>query len=171
MFGRIDYSCHVKSSYQFCFVIALIFATLFDVIILSGLLNAAGIMIDEGMIHVLVFVTLFIVTFGLTYLGYGYRVWIESNLPKATSTTLWVRGVQGTTATAIPMETIDKVITSAYKDLPDDMYAMRQYGHSGTGVIVYYTLTSIHGDGSGKQRRIWFPVCDREQLRLWLDIM
>ncbi|MES9942703.1 MAG: hypothetical protein ABW104_11840 [Candidatus Thiodiazotropha sp. 6PLUC2] len=171
MFKRIDYSCHVKSSHQFCLVIALLFATLFDMVLLSGLLDAAGIKNDDRVIHVWVFLTLFIITYGVIYLSYGYRIWIETDRPHATNATLWVRGTHGTAATAIPTDSIDKVISSAYRDLPEDMYAMRQHGHSGEGIIVYYTLTAMHGDGSGQQRRIWFPLCDKEKLKNWFDIL
>ncbi|MEW8625355.1 MAG: hypothetical protein AB2551_06355 [Candidatus Thiodiazotropha sp.] len=77
-------------------------------------------------LHFWSFVTLFAVSYLVMYLGYGYRITIESDLQQPDNRTLVVQSIGNSVATSIPMETIEQVVPVKYRDLPDDMYAIPQ---------------------------------------------
>jgi hypothetical protein len=169
LFSKSEFSCHVKSSLSFCLLVALVIASLFVLLFLPMFFEAASLNTSITS-RFWSFVILFAATFLALYLGYGYRIRIESDRQYPDNRALVVQSVGHAVACAIPLETIEKVIPTKYRDLPDELYATPQYGYRGAGLLVYYRLTAKHGDGRGQQRHTWFPLCGDRQLRQWLNI-
>ncbi|ODB88104.1 hypothetical protein A3193_04280 [Candidatus Thiodiazotropha endoloripes] len=151
-------------------LVALVIALLFTLLLLPLFMEAVAAPEADMAIRSCRFITLFAVTYLLMYLGYGYWICIESDLQQPQNRTLMVQSFGHSVATSIPMESIVKVTSIIYRDLPDDLYAIRQNGYQGEGVLLHYRLSARHGDGSGKQHRIWFPLCNDQQLRHWLKL-
>ncbi|MCG7982639.1 MAG: hypothetical protein JAY90_07795 [Candidatus Thiodiazotropha lotti] len=170
MFSKSEFCCHVKSTHSFCMLAALVIAVLFTLLLLPLFMQAVAAPEGDTAIRSWSFITLFALTYLVMYLGYGYRICIESDLQQPENRTLMVQSVGHSVATSIPMEAIVKVTPIKYRDLPNDMYAVQQYGNQGEGVLLHYRLSARHGDGSGKQHRIWFPLCKDQKLLHWLKL-
>jgi hypothetical protein len=151
-------------------VIALVIAGLFDLLLLPLFLEALAAPGGQIQLRLWFFIALFATTFLALYLGYGYRISIQSDRQSPHNRSLVVRSVGHSVATYIPLETIEEIHPMKYQDLPDEVYAIPQYGYRGEGLLLYYRLSGRHGDGSGKQRYLWFPACQQEQLKQWLKI-
>ncbi|MET0026018.1 MAG: hypothetical protein ABW101_00155 [Candidatus Thiodiazotropha sp.] len=161
MLQRSTYRCHVHSSLGFCLSISLIVGATVSLFLLPDLPAVSSQSTTVSEFRIAGFILLFVLTYLMTRFGYGYRVRIHSG-DDSESSTLWVRSTSKSSATAIPLPAIDRVEAMEYRDRPDDLYAIPQYAHTGEGVIVHYTLGARYGDAGQDQRRIWFPVCDRE---------
>ncbi|MCG8069620.1 MAG: hypothetical protein JAY84_17375 [Candidatus Thiodiazotropha taylori] len=170
MLSKSEFCCHVKSTHRFCMLVALVVALLFTLLLLPLFMQAVSAPEGDTAIRSWSFITLFAVTYLTMYLGYGYRICIESDLQQPEERTLMVQSVGHSVATYIPMQAIVKATLINYRQLPDDLYAIRQHGHPGEGVLLHYRLSARHGDGSGRQHRIWFPLCNDPQLRHWLKL-
>ena len=107
-------------------LVALIITGLFDWLLIPRFLEAAAGPEGDTTLHFWSFVTLFAVSYLVMYLGYGYRITIESDLQQADNRTPVVQSAGNSVATSIPMETIEQVVPVKYRDLPDDMYAIPQ---------------------------------------------
>ncbi|MET0067053.1 MAG: hypothetical protein ABW076_11980 [Candidatus Thiodiazotropha sp.] len=162
MFQTSAYRCHVRSSQGFCLGTALLTAALVALFLLPDPHTLASPHRDGSGLRISGFLLLFGLTYLMTRFGYGYRLRIDGDDPD--SANLWVRSPSKASPTTIPLPAIDRVEAVAYRDRPKDLYAVPQYAHTGEGVIVYYTLGARYGDSVEDQRRIWFPVCNRERL-------
>ncbi|MET0090594.1 MAG: hypothetical protein ABW068_11365 [Candidatus Thiodiazotropha sp.] len=161
MLQRSTYRCHVHSSQAFCLSISLIVGGAVSLFLLPDVQPVSSHPPTMSGFRIAGFILLFVLTYLMTRFGYGYRVRIDSS-DDSESSTLWVRSTSKASATAIPLPAIDRVEAMEYRDRPDGLYAIPQYAHTGEGVIVHYTLGARYGDARQDQRRIWFPVCDRE---------
>jgi hypothetical protein len=168
------YDCRIQSSKRFCAIAAAFIATLLSALLLPRFANTSVIAGNLPALYSGAFITMFLVCYVAIRQWYGIRIWIDSAEGQSDPCTLWIRGVRGNSATAIPVSAITSVeacifeatfrqsLGQQWRGSDDDVYVHTQPGYRGRGLLITYALSASQGAADNAPRRFRVPVCDPE---------